>query len=148
MLGQCMWPCCGIRSVVSLQKLIVVPLPCWLVLDHFKKRVKCWECHWMLLGVACSHGINALSDGTVYSLTHNCLWNAKQNADSIARSGFHRCWSDLSWQMRCLRMVQVMGWRWSERCLLNHTLPVWAMDVFAGVCKPVLPVTCTNSRQV
>ena len=32
-------------GLVSLQKLIVVPLPCWSVLDCFKKRVKCWECH-------------------------------------------------------------------------------------------------------
>ena len=60
----------------------------------------------MSLRFACSHGINALSDGAVYSLTRNSPWNAKQNAaDSIAQSGFRRCRSDLSWQMRCLRMV-------------------------------------------
>ena len=35
----------GLVNLVSLQKLIVVPLPCWSVLDRFKKRVKCWECH-------------------------------------------------------------------------------------------------------
>ena len=39
--------------------------------------------------VACSRGINALSDGAVYSLTHSSPWNANQNAaDSIAQSGF------------------------------------------------------------
>ena len=39
----------------------------------------------MLLSIACSHGINALSDSAVYSLTYCSLWNAKQNAaDSIA----------------------------------------------------------------
>ena len=46
----------------------------------------------MSLRVACSRGINALSDGAMYSLTRNSPWNAKQNAaDSIARSGFRRC---------------------------------------------------------
>ena len=34
----------GQVNLVSLQKLIVVPLSCWSVLDGFK-RVKCWECH-------------------------------------------------------------------------------------------------------
>ena len=28
-------------SLVSLWKLMTVPLPCWSVLDHFKKKVKC-----------------------------------------------------------------------------------------------------------
>ena len=44
------------------------------------------------MSLRCSRGINALSDGAVYSLTRNSPWNAKQNAaDSIARSGFRRC---------------------------------------------------------
>ena len=35
----------GQVDLVSLQKLIMVPLPCWSVLDRFKMKVKCWECH-------------------------------------------------------------------------------------------------------
>ena len=37
----------GQVNLVSLQKMIVVPLPWWSVLDCFKSRVKCacWECH-------------------------------------------------------------------------------------------------------
>ena len=31
----------GQVNLVNLQKLIVVPLPCWSVIDHFRKRVKC-----------------------------------------------------------------------------------------------------------
>jgi len=35
----------GQVDLVNLQMLIMVPLPCWAVLDHFKKRLKCLECH-------------------------------------------------------------------------------------------------------
>ena len=31
----------GEVDLVSLRKLMTVPLPCWSVLDHFKKKVKC-----------------------------------------------------------------------------------------------------------
>ena len=34
----------GQVNFTGLQKLVVVSLPCWSVLDGFK-RVKCWECH-------------------------------------------------------------------------------------------------------
>ena len=78
----------------------------------------------MSLRVACSRGTNAMSDGAVYLLTHSSPWKATQKAaDSIARLGFPRCRSDLSWQIRCLRMVWVMGWRWSGRCLLDLVAP-------------------------
>ena len=83
MLGQCtfvamLWY--GQADLVSLQKLIVLPLLYWSVLHHFEKWVKCWEYHSVSLKVACSHDINVLSDGAVYSLAHNSPWNAKQNA--------------------------------------------------------------------